>query len=198
LLRAAAVRRGRRTFSRRRAVSHGDVGEFTLAVSRERETSTNVVAGEVGEVVKDLAFGHPRGELIEDVVDRDAKAANTGFPTHLARLNRDDLAVVHSPTSTPITRYHSPVRACTAESSPEKAAAKGSTAIMVKVFAGKGESLDPMEIFKKAAMFTFSTGTYEDVLKDYFAAETKGERNVFQFDVSETGVKFRAMIFFNK
>jgi hypothetical protein len=77
-------------------------------------------------------------------------------------------------------------------------AAKTGTARAVKVFAGTAESLDPMEVLKKASMFTFSTGTYKDALTNYFIAQTKDERNAFQFDVAEAGVKFRSMMFVDK
>ncbi|MEK7992757.1 MAG: hypothetical protein AAB403_03030 [Planctomycetota bacterium] len=75
---------------------------------------------------------------------------------------------------------------------------KGSGAAVVKVFARPTESLDPMEVLRKAPMFKFETGTYKDSLVNYFTAETKDGRNIFQFDVAETGVKFRAMLFSQK
>jgi hypothetical protein len=75
---------------------------------------------------------------------------------------------------------------------------KSGTVKLVKVFAGTTESLDPMEILKKAPMFTFGTGTYRDALTSYFTAQTKDERNAFQFDVAEAGVRFRSMMFMDK
>jgi hypothetical protein len=77
-------------------------------------------------------------------------------------------------------------------------AVKGGVAQAVKAFARPTESLDPMEVLKKAPMFKFETGTYTDSLLNYFVAQTKDERNAFQFDVAESGVKFRAMVFTQK
>lgn len=47
-------------------------------------------------------------------------------------------------------------------------------------------------------MFQFSTGTYKDSLVNFLTAQTKDRRNIFQFDVSESGVTFRAMMFTDK
>jgi hypothetical protein len=75
---------------------------------------------------------------------------------------------------------------------------KDSIVQIVKVGARQTEWLDAVEVFKKAPMFTFSTGTYKDALLNYFTAETKDGRNVFQFDVTERGLKFRYVSFVKK
>lgn len=79
----------------------------------------------------------------------------------------------------------------------DSVAQKGSIAQGVKVFSRPAESLDALEILKRAQMFEFTTGTYEDTVLNYFTATTKDGRNAFQFDVHESGVYFRAMIFVN-
>lgn len=65
----------------------------------------------------------------------------------------------------------------------------------VKVFARRSESLDAVAVLRKAPVLKFETGTYKDSLQNYFIAETQDGRNLFQFDVAETGVKFRDMMF---
>lgn len=77
-------------------------------------------------------------------------------------------------------------------------AQKGAIVEGVKVYARPTESLDPIEILKRAPMFEFSSGTYTDTLVNYFTAKTKDGRNIFQFDVAEGGVKFCAMAFTRK
>lgn len=68
----------------------------------------------------------------------------------------------------------------------------------VKVGAHAAEWLDPMEVLKRAPMFDFSTGTYNDSLLNYLVASTKDGRNSFQFDVTERGLKFRCVVFIKK
>ena len=68
----------------------------------------------------------------------------------------------------------------------------------MKVYARPSESIDAAELLKKAPMFEFSTGTYADTLLNFLTATTRDKRNIFQFDVAETAVKFRAMLFTNK
>lgn len=76
-----------------------------------------------------------------------------------------------------------------------ESAANGSTVQAVKVFAALSESLDAIEILKKAPMFEFETGTYKDALVQYFVAKSKDGRNAFQFNVSDAGVKFNGIVF---
>jgi hypothetical protein len=76
-----------------------------------------------------------------------------------------------------------------------ESAASGSTVQAVKVFAGLTESLDAIEILKKAPLFEFETGTYKDALIQYFVAKAKDGRNAFQFNVSDAGVKFNGIVF---
>jgi hypothetical protein len=65
----------------------------------------------------------------------------------------------------------------------------------VKVFARPSESLNAVDVLRIAPVLKFETGTYRDSLQNYFIAETQDGRNLFQFDVAETGVKFRDMMF---
>src|SRR5262245_21632874 len=65
----------------------------------------------------------------------------------------------------------------------------------VKVYTRPEESLDPLEVLKKAPLFTFKTGTYTDTTTAYFAVTTHDERNCVQFDLENEAVVFRRMIF---
>lgn len=66
---------------------------------------------------------------------------------------------------------------------------------LVKVFARDNEGLDPLEILKKAPLFTIETGTYSDSTINFMTATTKDKRNRFQFDVSDSAVTFHAIFF---
>jgi hypothetical protein len=66
---------------------------------------------------------------------------------------------------------------------------------LVKVFAKEDEALDPLEILKRAPLFTVETGTYSDSAINFMTAATKDKRNRFQFDVSDSGVTFHAVVF---
>jgi len=65
----------------------------------------------------------------------------------------------------------------------------------VELFAAPGETLDAMELLKKAPLFMFETGTYGDPPENFLAAETRDGRARFLFDVGEAGVAFRAVVF---
>ena len=66
---------------------------------------------------------------------------------------------------------------------------------MVKIFAKHGDSLDVVNVVKRASAFTFETGTYRDSTKAYFVALTHDKRNAIQFSVSDSGVEFTSVIF---
>jgi hypothetical protein len=65
----------------------------------------------------------------------------------------------------------------------------------VEVFPRPGETLDVMELLKKAPLFIFETGTYGDPPENFMAVETRDGRARFLFDVGEIGVFFQAVVF---
>lgn len=75
----------------------GPTHHSTLTISREGEASTDVLGCEVGEIGEDLPFRHPGSEILEDIVHGNAQPADARLSATLARLNRDDISVVHMP-----------------------------------------------------------------------------------------------------
>ena len=73
--------------------------------------------------------------------------------------------------------------------------AKAATITAVKVYARPGESLEPIEVIRRATLFNFDSGTYKDTSTDYFMARTKDNRNAYQFDIKDGIVTFRRMLF---
>lgn len=67
--------------------------------------------------------------------------------------------------------------------------------IMVKVYSLESDELPVTDIIKRAPLFTFESGTFEDSPRNYFLATTKDGRNAFQFEVSDTSIHFAAAMF---
>ena len=67
-----------------------------FAIGREFERRSNVVPGEFGEIADDLIGGHPRREVREDVVDRDARADKGRLPAPNARASLDQRHQIHT------------------------------------------------------------------------------------------------------
>lgn len=65
------------------------------------------------------------------------------------------------------------------------------TVFAVKVAARADETLDPLEILRKAPLFSFETGTFQDSAESYMTVRTKDKRNEFHFSVGNFGVVFR-------
>jgi hypothetical protein len=70
--------------------------------------------------------------------------------------------------------------------------------VVIKVYARKAETLDPVELLKRSPLLDFKTGAYTDSLTHYFIAMTKDGRNSFQFDVHQDAINFRAAVFADK
>ena len=51
----------------------------TFAVCRERERSPDVLALKIGKIGEDLVLAHASSEVIQDVVDSNAKTPDAGF-----------------------------------------------------------------------------------------------------------------------
>jgi hypothetical protein len=68
-----------------------------FTVRRVGQAGQDVFASQVGKVGKESFCRHPRGEVIEDLMDRDPQSADASFPPAFARFEGDVLAVVHGP-----------------------------------------------------------------------------------------------------
>ena len=64
-------------------------------MARVCKTCANVIAREVGEVVQDLIFRHPAGEVFEHVVHGDAGSIDTGLPGANSWIYRDSVLPGH-------------------------------------------------------------------------------------------------------
>ena len=69
--------------------------ETAFTVGGECEAGLQILGGKMGKVGEEFLFGHATGEIVEDIVDRDAKPANARFAAALVGLDRDDVLVVH-------------------------------------------------------------------------------------------------------
>lgn len=54
--------------------------ETTFTVCGESKAGLQVLGGEIGKVGENLLFGHPAGQVIQDIIDRDAQPADARFP----------------------------------------------------------------------------------------------------------------------
>jgi len=79
-----------------RAAASRRRGEAVFTVGSEFECRSDVVAGEFGEVGDDLIRRHPRRQVLEDVVDRDARAHKGRFPAPNARPGFDQRHQLHT------------------------------------------------------------------------------------------------------
>jgi hypothetical protein len=66
-----------------------------FAISRKGQAGTNVFLGKVREIAQHLLVGHAGSKPAENIIDRDAQAADAGFATPLAGLDGDDVLVTH-------------------------------------------------------------------------------------------------------
>src|SRR5262245_48894360 len=75
---------------------HSDSAEeAALTIGGKGEDRADVVPGEVRKVGENLILGHSRRKPVEHVIDGDAKATNARLAAALARLDGDNVAVVH-------------------------------------------------------------------------------------------------------
>lgn len=83
---------GREVFVKVQLHASGRVGvrEVTLLVGRKGQSGTDVVLGQVREVIDDLRVSHPGSQHVKNLVNRDAETTDTGFPAALAGLDGDD------------------------------------------------------------------------------------------------------------
>jgi hypothetical protein len=70
-------------------------GQPTFPIRGEGQRRPNVVAFKIREIREDFILRHAAGQIIEDVVDRDAQPAQARLAAALAWLDGDPLPIVH-------------------------------------------------------------------------------------------------------
>lgn len=93
--RRQAVVQASATGSGRRAVSLG-CGRYqpALPVGGKREASADILFDEIREVVEDFPDGHAGSEIVEDIVNGDPHAPDTGLAAALAGLDGNAAVIV--------------------------------------------------------------------------------------------------------
>lgn len=66
---------------------------------------------------------------------------------------------------------------------------------LIKIFAKNSDIFDVRETIKKARLFNFSAGTFDDSTIEYFSVRTLDYRTTLQWNVSDKGIKFYAVMF---
>ena len=94
-----------RTGSHRAGASRGCNEELPFAVGGEGEASANIVTGKFGEVGENLGLGHAGGEILQNVLNSDSHATNTGLPAAFAWFDGDDVVVVHAQNVSSVTCF---------------------------------------------------------------------------------------------
>jgi hypothetical protein len=74
-------------------------------------------------------------------------------------------------------------------------AEKGGVALALMITAHANETLPVTDVLKHSELFEFTTGTYNDSVQNYLAIASKDKRFLFQFDVSDQGVRFNRVTF---
>ncbi len=72
--------------------------QLPLAVRRVAQAGADVMSGQVREVVEDLPLAHPGRQIGEPGVDRDPQPADARLAAPLARVDRDELPLIHRRT----------------------------------------------------------------------------------------------------
>jgi PIN domain nuclease of toxin-antitoxin system len=72
--------------------------QSTFTVGSKRQCRANVYAFQVGKVCEYFILGHSAGQVVKDVVHRDAQPTQARLPAALSRLNGDSGSVVDAQT----------------------------------------------------------------------------------------------------
>src|SRR5947207_299448 len=88
-------RRGERFWSNSSFIC-GQGRQSPLAVGGERQASAATFGSEIGKLRENLLLGHPARQVLQHVRYGHAHAADAGLAAALARLDCDDLSVVHN------------------------------------------------------------------------------------------------------
>ena len=68
---------------------------MAFAIGGIGEAGANVLVGQIGEVVDDLGPAHAGGNPAQHIADGNAQAAHAGASAPLARLQGDDVPIIH-------------------------------------------------------------------------------------------------------
>lgn len=66
-----------------------------LSFGCECVARVDVVGCQVREVFQNLLLGHPRGEVAEDIINRNPHSADARLASALPRLDGDDVLISH-------------------------------------------------------------------------------------------------------
>jgi hypothetical protein len=61
----------------------------------EPKAGSDILQLKLGKVLDELLGGHPRGELIQDVVHRDPESSDARLSAPLAGLDRDTFSIIN-------------------------------------------------------------------------------------------------------
>src|SRR5205807_985759 len=84
--------------SRRAGASRPRRGKPSFAVGGEGQHRSNVFGCQVGEISEDLLFAQAGGEVLQDVVDRNAQAPDARLSAPLIRFDGDQILPGHDLT----------------------------------------------------------------------------------------------------
>src|SRR5579883_2632735 len=102
--RSASAPHSQATRFGQREASHRHACQPPLAIRRKSKTGADVIASEVLKIVQDLILRHPVSQIVAHVVILVPHAMDARLTAHLARLDRDDLDVIHGLRAS-LTRY---------------------------------------------------------------------------------------------
>lgn len=82
-------------FDRKEISPWWDGRKFSLSVSREGDAWADIFASKVREILQNFFFGHTRGEILQNVIDRNAKPSDAGFAASLPKFYCNAVFVIH-------------------------------------------------------------------------------------------------------
>src|SRR5947209_8598963 len=74
----------------------GSRGRSRQLVGGKGEAGPDVVGSELRKIGEQLRDGHPASEILQHIAHRDPHAADARLPAPLARLDGDELRIVHA------------------------------------------------------------------------------------------------------
>lgn len=82
--------------SDQKGVLSADHSQASLMIRSESKTCPNVFFGQFGKISENGRNAHSSSEILEHVGNGDSHATDTWLTAALSRLNRDNIAVVHT------------------------------------------------------------------------------------------------------
>jgi hypothetical protein len=62
------------------------------------QTGLEILLSQIGKVLENLLWAHARREVVENIIDCNPHAADTGFSSSFPRFHCDDVPIIHSVT----------------------------------------------------------------------------------------------------